>query len=107
MFPMTKDNPESSQLSPLKQALLAIDSLQARLDNVKRAQREPIAIVGMGCRFPGGANDPDSFWRLLRDGVDAITEIPADRWDIDKYFDADPEATGKMSTRWGGFIGGI
>ncbi|HET9913425.1 MAG TPA: polyketide synthase, partial [Anaerolineales bacterium] len=104
---MTKDNPESSQLSPLKQALLAIDSLQARLNNVKRAQREPIAIVGMGCRFPGGANDPDSFWRLLRDGVDAITEIPADRWDIDKYFDADPEAAGKMSTRWGGFIEGI
>lgn len=64
---------------------------------------EPIAIVGMGCRFPGGA-DPDAFWRLLRDGVDAITEVPADRWDVDAHFDADLNVPGKMTTRWGGFL---
>ncbi len=64
---------------------------------------DPIAIVGMGCRFPG-APDPEAFWRLLRDGVDAISEVPADRWDLKAYFDADVRAPGKMSTRWGGFL---
>ena len=65
---------------------------------------EPIAIVGMACRFPGGANDPASFWRLLCDGVDAIREIPPDRWDADAFYDPDPAAPGKMNTRWGGFL---
>ena len=47
------------------------------------ARSEPIAIVGIGCRMPGGANDPDGFWRILRDGVDTIGDVPPDRWDID------------------------
>jgi acyl transferase domain-containing protein len=64
---------------------------------------EPIAIVGIGCRFPG-ANGPDEFWNLLHDGVDAITEVPPDRWDVDDLYDADPTAPGKMVTRWGGFL---
>ncbi len=64
---------------------------------------EPIAIVGLSCRFPG-ANNPREFWQLLRDGVDAIREVPPDRWDIDQFYDADPFAPGKMSTRWGGFL---
>ena len=67
----------------------------------------PLAIVGIGCRFPGGASSPESFWRLLRDGVDAIGEIPADRFDIDRFFDPDPAASGKMYTRWGGFLDDI
>ena len=103
---MTKDKNEA-QLSPLKQALLAIDTLQNRLDTIKKAQREPIAIIGMGCRFPGGANDPASLWDLLRNGVDAITEVPPDRWDINAYYDPNPDTPGKMSTRWGGFVNGI
>jgi acyl transferase domain-containing protein len=64
---------------------------------------EPIAIVGIGCRFPG-ANNPESFWELLRDGVDAITEVPADRWDVDAFYDPEPGIPGKMYTRYGGFI---
>ncbi len=104
---MTTTKKESTQLSTLKQALLAVETMQAKLDSVKRARREPIAVIGMGCRFPGGANDPQSFWQLLHDGVDAITEVPGDRWDINAYYDSDPEAPGKMSTRWGGFIEGI
>ncbi|MBD2103367.1 type I polyketide synthase [Leptolyngbya sp. FACHB-261] len=64
---------------------------------------EPIAVIGLGCRFPG-AKDPESFWQLLRDGVDAITEVPKERWDIDAYYDPAPGTPGKMSTRWGGFI---
>jgi len=93
-----------AHLSPLKQALLAVEEMQARLDAAEAARCEPIAIVGMGCRFPGGAVDPDTFWRLLRDGVDGIGEVPPDRWDLDAYYDPDPDAPGKMSTRWGGFV---
>ena len=66
-------------------------------------QTEPIAIIGMGCRFPG-AKDPEAFWQLLRDGVDAITEVPADRFDIDAVYDARPGVPGKIVTRWGGFL---
>jgi acyl transferase domain-containing protein/NADPH:quinone reductase-like Zn-dependent oxidoreductase/acyl carrier protein len=64
---------------------------------------EPIAIVGLSCRLPG-APDPEAFWRLLRDGVDAIREVPRDRWDVDALYDADLSAPGKMSTRFGGFL---
>jgi acyl transferase domain-containing protein/acyl carrier protein len=64
---------------------------------------EPIAIVGIGCRFPG-ANNPEAFWELLRGGVDAITEVPPDRWDIDDFYDPEPGTPGKMYTRYGGFI---
>jgi myxalamid-type polyketide synthase MxaB len=67
---------------------------------------EPIAIVGMSCRFPG-ADNPTEFWRLLRDGTDMVREIPAERWNHDQYFDADPKAPGKMLTRWGGFLGPV
>ena len=65
---------------------------------------EPIAIVGMGCRFPGGALDPRRFWELLREGRDAIGPIPANRWDTDYFYDADKDAPGKMYTRSGGFL---
>jgi amino acid adenylation domain-containing protein len=64
---------------------------------------EPIAIIGIGCRFPG-ADGPQAFWRLLHDGVDAISEVPPDRWDIEGVYDPDPATPGKMSTRWGGFL---
>ncbi len=72
--------------------------------NAKGDSCSPIAIVGIGCRFPGGVTDPKSFWRLLRDGVDAIAEIPSDRIDIGTYYDPRPALPGKMSTKWGGFL---
>jgi acyl transferase domain-containing protein len=65
---------------------------------------EPIAIVGMACRLPGHINSPEDYWNLLINGVDAITEVPASRWDIDAYYDPDPNALDKMQTRFGGFI---
>jgi malonyl CoA-acyl carrier protein transacylase len=64
---------------------------------------EPIAIIGVGCRFPG-ANNPESFWRLLHDGVDAITKVPSNRWNVDAFYDPNPVTPGKMNTRWGGFL---
>lgn len=64
---------------------------------------EPIAIIGIGCRFPG-ADSPQAFWQLLSQGVDAITEIPADRWHIDEFYDRNPETPGKMNSRYGGFL---
>jgi malonyl CoA-acyl carrier protein transacylase len=64
---------------------------------------EPIAIIGIGCRFPK-ARDPESFWQLLRNGIDAITEVPKDRWDVNSFYDPEPGKPGKMSTRWGGFL---
>ena len=68
---------------------------------------EPTAIIGIGCRFPGRANTPGAFWKNLCDGVDAITEIPPDRWNIDKYYDSTPGKPGKSISKWGGFIDGI
>jgi acyl transferase domain-containing protein/SAM-dependent methyltransferase/acyl carrier protein len=101
---MTMKLHEDDDRSPLKRALIALKEMRARVDALERARREPIAIVGIGCRFPGGATTPDRFWHLLRDGIDAISEVPRDRWDTDRYFDSDSDAPGKMNTRWGGFI---
>ncbi len=64
---------------------------------------EPIAIIGTGCRFPG-ANDPESFGQLLRQGTDAIAEVPPERWDINTFYDPDPAKPGKINSRWGGFL---
>ncbi|HEY8883692.1 MAG TPA: SDR family NAD(P)-dependent oxidoreductase [Chloroflexota bacterium] len=65
---------------------------------------EPIAVIGLGCRFPGGANSPEAFWRTLCDGLDAITEVPRSRWNVDDFYDPNPDAARKMNTRFGGFL---
>ena len=92
------------QLSPVKRAIVELRTLRAKLKEAERVRDEPIAVIGMGCRFPGGANDPDSLWRMLCEGIDAIREVPPDRWDINEFFDPNPDAPGKMSTRWAGFL---
>ncbi|HIK08368.1 MAG TPA: SDR family NAD(P)-dependent oxidoreductase [Trichormus sp. M33_DOE_039] len=89
----------------MQNALKQIQDLRGKLKTVSDAQTEPIAIVGMGCRFPGGADTPEKLWQLLRSGQDAITEIPGDRWNINAFYDKQPATPGKMSTRYGGFIG--
>ena len=93
-----------SNLSPLKRALLALEEMQSKLDAIEHQRTEAIAVVGMGCRFPGGANNPESFWQLLRNGVDAIAEVPMSRWDIDAFYDPNPETPNKMYARQGGFL---
>ena len=102
------------ELSPIKRALLEIRELRSRLakseSDAERARGlasqpfEPIAIIGVGMRFPGGVHDVDSLWELLEAGKDAITEIPKDRWDWRQYYDADTEVSGSMNTVRGGFL---
>ena len=69
--------------------------------------REPIAIVGIGCRFPGGVNNPTRYWELLASGQDATCEVPDDRWEKGKFYDPEPGKLGKMSTFRGGFLQNI
>jgi acyl transferase domain-containing protein/SAM-dependent methyltransferase len=91
-------------LTPLQRAFLALEQTRAQLRAAQDAAREPIAIIGLGCRMPGGVDSPAAFWRLLEAGVDAVREVPADRWDRDALFDANPDAVGRITTRSGGFL---
>ncbi len=90
-----------ANLTPEQRALLE-KRMRAAAPGPPRSQ--PIAIVGMGCRLPGGVADPDGYWRLLVEGVDAIREVPADRWDNARLHDPDPDRPGRISSRWGGFV---
>ena len=102
---MTENTPtRAADAQRLKRAFVAIETLQARVADLEYARVEPIAVVGMGCRFPGGGNDPAQYWSVLRDGVDAISRVPNDRWDTDRYYDPDSTRPGKINTRHGGFL---
>src|SRR6266496_3834159 len=68
------------------------------------SSEDAIAVIGLSCRFPGKADTPQAFWGLLERGSDTISEIPKDRWDVEAYYDPDPEAPGKMYTRKGSFL---
>ncbi|MDM0053601.1 type I polyketide synthase [Variovorax sp. J22R115] len=95
---MSTDLATSSRLAGL------LDEAAARIEGLQRAKSEPIAAIGIGCRFPGGADGPEAYWRLLQGAVDATGEIPVGRWDVDAYFDTDPHAAGTMYVRRGGFL---
>ncbi|WMP19414.1 SDR family NAD(P)-dependent oxidoreductase [Thiothrix lacustris] len=69
-----------------------------------RFSAEPLAIIGIGCRFPGGVTTPAQFWQFLLKGGNGIVEIPGERWDVEQFYDPDPEAPGKSYSRWGGFL---
>ena len=88
----------------LIRALRQIKELKQRVSDLEREINEPIAIVGMACRFPGGADTPNQYWRILRDGVNAVTRVPQDRWNAESLYDPDPQARGRMYTTAGGFI---
>ena len=99
---MANSNPAQNFSS--EQVLKALREMRGKLEAVNKAKTEPIAIVGMGCRFPGEANDPASYWNLLQNGIDAISPVPPSRWNLEEYYDRDPEAPGKTYTKEGGFI---
>lgn len=91
----------------LADAYLQLRQMRSNLDALETAQTEPIAIIGLGCRFPGGVKDAATYWQLLANGVDAITDIPPTRWDVDEFYDPDPNRAGKMITRYGGFLDSV
>src|ERR1700736_6011049 len=80
-------------------------ALTEQFDKASRiAAAEPVAVVGIGCRFPGGVIGPDGYWGFLANGGDAISEIPSDRWNADEFYDPDQFAPGRMSSKWGGLL---
>ena len=90
--------------SALLEALRTIEALEEKLAWGFSITPDPVAIVGIGCRFPGGANDPHSFWKLLREGRDATRELPEGRWDRARWFDRNPEVEGKLYVDRGGYL---
>ena len=80
--------------------------MQRRWDALTSAQREPIAIVGAACRFPGGVHDLPSYWRMLQEGRSGVSDLGR-RFEFDDYYDRDPNAQGKIACRWGGLLDDI
>ena len=101
---MTHTPPELDREAVVKKALTEIRDLRRQLGEAQRWRGEPIAVIGLGCRFPGGVDGPDAFWTALTEGRDATSEVPPSRWDVDAFFDPQPSTPGKMYTRRGGFL---
>ncbi|MBW4689757.1 MAG: SDR family NAD(P)-dependent oxidoreductase [Komarekiella atlantica HA4396-MV6] len=101
---MNKVPQNIEQLSPLERSVLVIEKLKTKLNKLEYSITEPIAIIGMACRLPGGVNNPEQFWQLLSNGIDAIAPIPDHRWDIDASYDIASKTPGNMYIRSGGFL---
>lgn len=97
----------TASLTPLQRAFLALQEAEARIGALQAEATAPIAIIGLGCRAPGGVTDADSFWTLLDEGRDAVRPPPKSRWDHDALYDPDPDAPGRIAARGGGFIDDI
>ena len=94
----------SAELTPLQRAFVALEDTRAKLASVEARQREPIAVVGIGCRFPGGISGPADYWSLLRDARSGISTVPVSRWDHAPFFDTTSERAGTTYAQHAGFI---
>lgn len=101
---MTAATPDRRAI--ITEALRKIDDLTARLEIAEKSSTEPIAVIGMGCRFPGGVNNPDQFWDLLSEGRSGIVRVPQERWDADAFYTDDHTVPGTICSRDGGFLSG-
>jgi len=99
-----KDKDTATDTEIVKKLYISFKKTQNKLAELENARKEPIAIIGMGCRFPGGSENPEAFWNMLINGRNGRSEIPRERWDIEKYYDPDPYEPGKMHTRWASFL---
>ncbi|MGR9051688.1 MAG: type I polyketide synthase [Gammaproteobacteria bacterium] len=102
---MEKTTEKTDNRAVLAKALSELKRLQSRVRELE-AERLPeaVAVVGMACRFPGGVATPEQLWRYLREGRNAVQEVPAARWNLDAFYDPEPGKAGKMYTRYGYFI---
>lgn len=104
---MSNTHQEIDLKAQLQKSLIAIKKLKDKLNESERSKNEPIAVVGMDCRFPGGANNPEAFWKLLYNNEVGISEIPSNRWNLEDYYNPSQDVEGKIYTKCAGFIDNV